>query len=139
MLNRIRQGIIYVFGKYDGEKDKIVKKILSEDEFKIFDAMMEYDKVHSFRLLNFVKDNEVLKDDILYWKLALLHDSGKGKTTFLKRMKKVVIGDRKLEGHTENAYKNLKKINKELAHLCRIHHDKSNDIKMIEFQKLDDK
>ena len=55
MLNRLRQGIIYVFGKYDGEKDETVKKILSEDEFKIFDTMMEYDKVHSFRLLNFVK------------------------------------------------------------------------------------
>ena len=139
MLNRLRQGIIYIFGKYDGEKDEVVKKILSEDEFKIFDTMMEYDKVHSFRLLNFVKENKILKDDILYWKLALLHDSGKGETTFLKRMKKVVIGDRKLEGHTENAYEKLKKINKELAQLCRIHHDKSNDIKMREFQKLDDK
>ena len=139
MLNRLRQGIIYVFGKYDGEKDETVKKILSEDEFKIFDTMMEYDKVHSFRLLNFVKENEVLKDDILYWKLALLHDSGKGKTTFLKRMKKVVVGDRKLEGHTENAYEKLKNINKELAQLCRIHHDKSDDSKMKEFQKLDDK
>lgn len=139
MLNRLRQGIIYIFGKYDGEKDEVVKKILSEDEFKIFDTMMEYDKVHSFRLLNFVKENKILKDDILYWKLALLHDSGKGETTFLKRMKKVVIGDRKLEGHTENAYEKLKKINKELAQLCRIHHDKSNDVKMREFQKLDDK
>ena len=139
MLNRLRQGIIYVFGKYDGEKDETVKKILSEDEFKIFDTMMEYDKVHSFRLLNFVKESEILKDDKLYWKLALLHDSGKGKTTFLKRMKKVVVGDRKLEGHTENAYEKLKSINKELAQLCRIHHDKSNNIKMKEFQKLDDK
>ncbi len=139
MLNRLRQGIIYVFGKYDGEKDETVKKILSKDEFKIFDTMMEYDKVHSFRLLNFVKENEILKDDKLYWKLALLHDSGKGKTTFLKRMKKVVVGDRKLEGHTENAYEKLKSINKELAQLCRIHHDKSNNIKMKEFQKLDDK
>ena len=139
MLNRLRQGIIYVFGKYDGEKDETVKKILSEDEFKIFDTMMEYDKVHSFRLLNFVKENEILKDDKLYWKLALLHDSGKGKTTFLKRMNKVVVGVRKLEGHTENAYEKLKSINKELAQLCRIHHDKSNNIKMKEFQKLDDK
>ena len=139
MLNRLRQGIIYVFGKYDGEKDETVKKILSEDEFKIFDTMMEYDKVHSFRLLNFVKENEILKDDKLYWKLALLHDSGKGKTTFLKRMKKVVVGDRKLEGHTENAYEKLKSINKELAQLCRIHHDKNNNINMKEFQKLDGK
>ena len=54
-------------------------------------------------------------------------------------MKKVAVGDRKLEGHTENAYEKLKNINKELAQLCRIHHDKSNDIKMREFQKLDDK
>ena len=60
-------------------------------------------------------------------------------TIFLKRMKKVVVGDRKLEGHTENAYEKLKSINKELAQLCRIHHDKSNNIKMKEFQKLDDK
>ena len=67
MLNRLRQGIIYVFGRYNGEKDKIVKEILSEDEFKIFDSMMEYDKVHSVRLLSFVKKNEILKDDILYW------------------------------------------------------------------------
>ena len=54
-------------------------------------------------------------------------------------MKKVVVGDRKLEGHTENAYEKLKNINKELAQLCRIHHDKSDDSKMKEFQKLDDK
>ena len=72
-------------------------------------------------------------------KILISGVSGKGKTTFLKRMKKVVVGDRKLEGHTENAYEKLKNINKELAQLCRIHHDKSDDSKMKEFQKLDDK
>ena len=139
MLNRIRQGITYVFGKYDVRKDETVKKILSEDEFKIFDTMMEYDKIHSFRLFSFVEKNEKLKKDFLYYKLAFLHDCGKGRTTFFKRMKKVLIGDRKLEGHTENAYEKLKDINIELAELCRIHHDKTNNIKMNEFQKLDDR
>lgn len=139
ILNRINQGLLYIFGRYSQEDDNQVKTILSQDEFKIFDSMMKYDKIHSFRLLNFVRKNSVLKNNKLYWKLALLHDCGKGHTSFFRRIKKVITGDKTLEKHTENGYIKLKDINMELAILCREHHNKPESLEMKEFQKLDDR
>ena len=139
IFNRIKQGLLYAFGSYSEGNNKIVKKILSKEEFEIFNSMMEYDKIHSFRLLEFVKESALLKENRLYWKLALLHDCGKGNVTFFRRVKKVISSDRKLEGHTEAGYLKLKNINLELALLCQRHHDTASDPEMIEFQKLDDK
>ncbi|MGL4947508.1 MAG: HD domain-containing protein, partial [Cetobacterium sp.] len=76
--------------------------------------------------------------DRIYLKLALLHDSGKGNITFLRRVKKVLIGDEKLEKHPQNAFEKLKKIDIELAKLCRDHHKKNVENKMKIFQKIDD-
>lgn len=137
--SRINQGILYIFGKYDEKNSIVVKKILSDKEFQIFNSMSRYDKIHSFRLYNFVLKNEILKDDNIYLKLALLHDCGKESPNLLKRMKKVIFGDKKLEKHSEDGYIKLKNINYKLAILCKNHHIKSNDLKMQEFQKLDDK
>lgn len=139
IFNRIKQGLLYAFGTYSEDNNKIVKEILSKEEFEIFNSMMEYDKIHSFRLLKFVKESSLLKENKLYWKLALLHDCGKGKVTFFRRVKKVLSSDKKLEGHTDEGYIKLKAINLELALLCQRHHDTASDPEMIEFQKLDDK
>ncbi len=46
MLNRLRQGIIYVFGKYDVEKDETVKKILSEDERELLELNERAGKIY---------------------------------------------------------------------------------------------
>lgn len=139
IFNRIKQGLLYIFGKYSEENDKIVEEILSKEEFEIFNSMIEYDKIHSFRLLEFVRENTLLRENKLYWKLALLHDCGKGKATLLRRIKKVIAGDKKLEEHTEKGYSKLKDINMPLALLCRQHHDNTSNPEMKEFQKLDDR
>ena len=115
-----------------------MREILSDYEFELFLKMTNYDKLHSYNLLKKVKKNELLSKKILFQKLALLHDCGKGNTGLLRRIKKVLIGDKLLEQHTNIAYKNLKKHNQELAILCRFHHDKTEDKFMQEFQRLDD-
>lgn len=135
---RIKQGMDFLFGKYSEENDKIVKKLLTLDEFKIFDKMSEYDKIHSFNLYLAVRENEILKEDSIYQKLALLHDCGKENYSLAKRIKKVIIGDKQIEKHPLTAYDKLKNINKNIAVLALKHHEITDDKKMKEFQKLDD-
>lgn len=139
IISRIKQGLLYIFGRYNEKNNDIVKTILSNEEFKIFNSMSRYDKIHSFRLYNFLLKNEVLKDDKIFLKLALLHDCGKKSPSLIKRMKKVLLGDEELENHSEDGFNKLKDINYELSILCREHHIKSKELKMQEFQKLDDK
>ena len=139
IISRIKQGLLYIFGRYNEKNNDIVKTILSNEEFKIFNSMSRYDKIHSFRLYNFLLKNKVLKDDKIFLKLALLHDCGKKNPSLIKRMKKVLLGDKELENHSEDGFNKLKDINYELSILCREHHIKSEEIKMQEFQKLDDK
>lgn len=135
---RIKQGMDFLFGKYLKENDKTVKKLLTLDEFKIFDKMSEYDKIHSFNLYLAVRENEILKEDSIYQKLALLHDCGKENYSLAKRIKKVIIGDKQIEKHPLTAYDKLKNINKNIAVLALKHHEITDDKKMKEFQKLDD-
>lgn len=136
---RIKQGLVFLFGKYNKENDAAVKKILNEKEFNIFDKMSEYDKIHSFNLYNLVKEDEILKEDNNYLKLALLHDCGKENYSLFKRAKKVIIGDKQVEKHPYKSFEKLKEINLEVADLARIHHTKTRNIKMKKFQILDDK
>ncbi|MBQ3438098.1 MAG: phosphohydrolase [Fusobacterium sp.] len=138
IISRVKQCLTYLFLKYDVANNDEVREILSDYEFELFLKMTNYDKLHSYNLLKKVKKNELLSKKILFQKLALLHDCGKGNTGLLRRIKKVLIGDKLLEQHTNIAYKNLKKHNQELAILCRFHHDKTEDKFMQEFQRLDD-
>ena len=101
--------------------------------------MKKYDKVHSYKLYQKVKSNKILSSQEIYLKLALLHDSGKGKAGLFRRIKKVLIGDKILEKHPEIAFEKLKNINFELAELCLQHHNKDVNEKMKIFQELDDK
>lgn len=136
---RIKQGLIFLFGKYHEENDSSVKKILSNEEFNIFDKMSEYDKIHSFNLYKLTEKNNLLKEDIDYLKLALLHDCGKENYSLFRRIKKVIIGDKHIEKHPYKSFEKLKNINLKVAELALNHHTKTEDIKMREFQKLDDK
>lgn len=139
ITSRIKQGLLYIFGRYNEKNNDVVKTVLSNEEFKIFNSMSRYDKIHSFRLYNFLLKNEILKDDKLFLKLALLHDCGKKNPSLIRRVKKVLFGDKKLENHSKDGFNKLKYINYKLAILCKNHHVKSEEIKMQEFQKLDDK
>lgn len=136
---RIKQGLLFLFGKYHKENDILVKKVLSCDEFNIFDKMSEYDKIHSFNLYKLTEKNSLLKDDIDYLKLALLHDCGKENYSLFRRIKKVIIGDKHIEKHPYKSFEKLKKINLEVAELALNHHTETENIKMKKFQILDDK
>lgn len=135
---RLKQGIDFLFGKYKKENDVLVKSVLTLEEFKIFNEMSEYDKIHSFNLYLNVKNNNLLKDDKEYIKLALLHDCGKENYSLIRRMKKVIIGDKQIEKHPFAAYAKLKNIDKKIAVLALKHHEETDDEKMKEFQRLDD-
>lgn len=139
MLARIKQGLTFIFGKYKSEWNIEVKKILTDKEFEVFNQMSEYDKIHSYKILKLVLEDNLLKDEEIFKKLALLHDCGKYHASLYRRMKKVLIGEKTLDRHNEDSYKKLENINLELAELARNHHYYSDDIYMQRFQELDDK
>ena len=139
LISRVKQVYLYIFSNFNEEWNSEVKKILSKEEFLIFSEMKNYDKVHSYNLYQKVKSNKILSLQKIYFKLALLHDSGKGKVGLFRRIKKVIIGDKILEKHPEIAFEKLKNINFELAELCLRHHNKDVNEKMKIFQELDDK
>ena len=139
LTSRIKQVYQYIFSNFNDNWNNEVKKILSKEEFLIFSEMGNYDKVHSYKLYQKVKSNEILSSQEIFLKLALLHDSGKGRVGLFRRIKKVIIGDKILEEHPKIAFEKLKNINFELAKLCLEHHNKDVDEKMKIFQELDDK
>lgn len=135
---RIKQGLLFIFGKYREEWNKEIEKILSDEELEIFKQMSEYDRIHSYRLYKLVEKDEVLKNNEIFKKLALLHDCGKYHASLYRRVKKVLVGEKSLDRHSEASYEKLKAINIELAKLAKNHHSYSDDIYMQRFQKLDD-
>ena len=130
LISRIKQVYLYIFSNFNDSWNDEIKKVLSEEEFLIFSKMTNYDKVHSYKLYQRVKSNKILSSQDIYLKLALLHDSGKGKVRLFRRIKKVIIGDKILEKHPEIAFEKLKNINFELAELCLQHHNKDVDEKI---------
>lgn len=139
MLARIKQGLTFLFGKYRLEWDKDVKKILSQNEYEIFSQMSEYDKIHSYKLYKRIEKDSILKDEVIFKKLALLHDCGKYHASLYRRVKKVWIGEKSLDNHNIISFQKLRDINFELAELAKLHHNYSDDIYMQRFQELDDK
>ena len=137
IIARINQGFTYLLGKYDNRWDLDVAAVLSREEFDIFCSMGRYDKIHSYQILKKVRKSKILSKKIIYYKLALLHDCGKESLSLLRRVKKVLIGDKKVENHAILGFEKLKNINIELASLIGQHHDKTDDIFMSEFQILD--
>lgn len=139
IISRIKQGVTYLFKKYDPNNDLVVQDILTDEEFKIFNKMSEYDKIHSFNLFKLVKKNPILKNNENYLKLALLHDCGKENLSLFVRVKKVLIGDKKVENHPNLSFEKLKNINITVGKLAFSHHMLPNDENMKIFQELDDK
>lgn len=139
MINRLKQGFLFIFGKYKEEWNREVETILSKNEFEIFREMSRYDKIHSFRLLKLVEKDEILKEKLIYKKLALLHDCGKYNASLYKRIKKVFIGEKSLDKHSDIAFEKLKEINYELAILAKNHHTNTKIKELKRFQELDDK
>lgn len=139
ILSRVKQVYTYLFCKYDEKNSLLVREILNSEEFEIFNKMSRYEKIHSFNLLKLILNNEILKNNKDYQKLALLHDCGKKNFSLFKRIKKVLVGDKELENHPNLSYEKLKNINLNVGILAKHHHDKYYDENMKIFQQLDDK
>ena len=138
MINRIKQVINYIFNKPKIEEMEKIKLLLTQEEYKIFMNMDNYDKVHSLDVYKIVKADDLLNKDEKYLKLALLHDCGKEKICLLTRIKKVLVGDKLLDRHPGLGYEKLKEIDLELADLILNHHGTDVDKKLKRFQEIDD-
>ena len=68
IISRIKQVYLYIFCKFNDEVNNEIKNILSEDEFLIFNKMSDYDKLHSYKLFQKVKENIFLKDKKIFLK-----------------------------------------------------------------------
>lgn len=138
-MSRIKQGLNYLFAKPKTEKVEKIKLFLTEEEYKIFIDMDNYDKVHSIVVYQMVKKDSLLNKEEKYLKLALLHDCGKEKISLLTRIKKVLLGDEQLDKHPKLGYEKLKEIDLKLAKLILNHHKIDGDQKLKRFQKIDDR
>lgn len=138
MIDRIRQGLNYIYGVYNEKDDKLARKYLTNSEYKIFINMNNYDKVHSIEVLKMLLEDDKLYYKKEYTKLALLHDCGKEEAGLIRRSKKVIMGDTKLESHPKRGYEMLKEINPKVAKLTLKHHDKDAVEDLKRFQMIDD-
>lgn len=138
MIDRIRQGFNYIYGVYNEKDDRLAKATLTDKEYEIFIEMNNYDKVHSIEVLKMLLEDDKLCYKKEYKKLALLHDCGKEKAGLIRRSKKVIIGDKKLEAHSERSYEMLKDTNLKVAKLARRHHEKDVPGDLKRFQYIDD-
>ena len=133
----VRKGIEYFFPKIDENFMNKVIEILDSDEKKIFLEMDRYDKLHSLEVYKKLSET-TLKDKIIYLKLALLPDCGKGKTSMITRVLHKFKINTPLREHAERGYEKIKGIDTELALLIRNHHNRNYSEKMSIFQKCDD-
>ncbi|MCP1223826.1 HD domain-containing protein [Sebaldella sp. S0638] len=134
----IRKAIEYFFPVIPGELCTEALSLLDDNEKKIFMKMAKYDRKHSLEVYKKVRENGILKNEILYKKLALLHDCGKGNTNVTIRVLHKINIKTSLKKHPDKGAEKLEKTDKELAVLIKNHHVKNYGRLMDEFQKLDD-
>jgi len=127
--------IEFYFLRINKNNEQEVKAILSKEEYDIFDKMQGYDKYHSFKVYEDIKDQNMPN---IYLKLALLHDCGKGNSGFLLRVLHKLGFKTSLRNHSLNGYIKLKDINPKLANLILKHHNSTEDEYMKKFQGVDD-
>lgn len=137
IITRIKQGFTFILGRYDKQWNSELHKHLKTKELLVFHNMDNYDKIHGYQLFKRVLENDILKDDVLFLKLALLHDCGKTNVSLLSRIITVILGRKSSIKHAELGYEKLKEVNLQLAELVKLHHSDTEDYKLIEFQKLD--
>ena len=134
----IRKAIEYFFPVIPEELCTEAMSFLNDKERKIFAEMTKYDKKHSLEVYKKVRENDILKNEVLYIKLALLHDCGKGSANVAIRVLHKVNIKTSLKKHPDRGAEKLKETDKELAVLIKNHHIKNYGRLMDEFQRLDD-
>jgi len=141
MIYRIKQVFNYLFPRLKEKDIDIIKLHLKTEEQNIYFEQSAYDKKHSYTVFRKIMKNTLLKDDILYRKLALLHDCGKGKeTSFSERAKYVIFKKGRMLYHPKRGFEKIKDIDYKLALLILKHHNKNIDNeKLRAFQKIDNK
>lgn len=141
MIYRLKQVYTLLFPKLKYEDLVLITNNIDGEERKIFDAMSDYDKKHSVNVLKGVLNNPLIAEDMLYRRLALLHDCGKDpKTSFLERVKYALFKTGKLRFHSNRGYEKFEKLDYKLALMIQKHHNKNIDNKEFrEFQKIDSK
>jgi len=120
--------------------EQFAREELTDEEYKIFCTMGQYDKIHCVKCAKAV----ILKSEVLKgrkWVVAaLLHDCGKpAGTGFIARTVHALFKNVKsLKNHSETGYEIVKNINPEAAEIIKVHHlkDVTNEIKR--FQEIDD-
>lgn len=141
MIYKIKQVFTYLFPKLKENDIMIVKNILNVEEQGVFFDMSFYDQKHSYNVLKGVMKNELLREDSLYRRLALLHDCGKSKElTFKERMEYAILKKGRLHFHPKRGFEKLNELDYKLALLVLKHHNKNIDNeKLREFQKIDNR
>lgn len=141
MIYRFKQIYTMLFPKLKYEDLVLITNNLDNTEREIFDAMHPYDQKHSVNVLKGVLKNPLLKDDMLYRRLALLHDCGKpSDTTFKIRLKYSLFKVGRIKFHPNRGYEKLNSLDYKLALLVQKHHNKNIDNdKLRAFQKIDNK
>jgi len=136
LISRVKQVYLYIFSNFNEEWNSEVKKILSKEEFLIFSKMKKYDKVHSYNLYQKVKSNKILSSQEIYLKLALLHDSGKGKAGLFRRIKKVKTGQVIKETYSDESLEMLRDFSGNIRDLAMIDLLSSTGMRVGELVKL---
>lgn len=141
MIYRFKQVYTMLFPRLKYEDLVLITNNIDGVERQIFDAMSPYDKKHSVNVLKAVLKNPLLREDMLFRRLALLHDCGKDpKTTFGERIKNSIFKVGRLKYHPNRGYEKLNEIDYKLALLVLKHHNKNIDNdKLRAFQEIDGK
>lgn len=127
----------YFFSEIEEDLLEEALEYLDYNERKIFENMSKYDKFHSLKVYEKLKNSRIGKEKI-YLKLALLHDCGKGNIGIIKRILHKLGLKTELKNHSDFGMKKLENINKDLAILIKNHHNKNYSHEMKIFQKCDD-
>lgn len=141
MFYRLKQVFNLIFPNIKEEDIEFAETYLKDAEKKYFEKMSAYDKRHSINVLKDILDDDLLMNDSMYYRLALLHDCGKpARTTFFQRVHYVFTKKGALEFHPKRGYEIIKNYDYKLALLILKHHNGNiQNEKLLHFQKIDSK
>ncbi len=139
-LARIGQVFRYFFVKSNKKIEEYALKNLSDKEYIVFSEMGEYDKVHCYKTAMEIEKRVEIFQEGMWIKCALLHDCGKDKKIgFIERVTFAILKfNGRLKKHPEKGYEKLKNINRDIAEIIKVHHNKDQTGLIREFQNIDD-
>lgn len=125
----------YYLAKIDRNAEIEATSLLNYELIKIYENMDYYDRYHCIEVYKKLK---IKTNNIDYLKLAIIHDCGKYRIGFIKRVFHKLGFKTILRQHTIMGYNKIRDIDYNLAKLVLYHHSNLNDIDMLKFQKADE-